>query len=129
MSASGEKTLSPHKINIFGRKRYSTQTEADDYIDYNLDDLWNSIGKLWIVTALIGIIACYSKKRKESEKMYLTDEGLSEIEKVADKQKNVALLFLIDIYRMLKTLLKEQNNASNGSNSGTDSSNDSKNQD
>ena len=44
--------------------------------------------------------------------MYLTDEGLSEIEKVADKQKNVALLFLIDIYRMLKTLLKEQNNAS-----------------
>ena len=69
------------------------------------------------------------KKRKESEKMYLTDEGLSEIEKVADKQKNVALLFLIDIYRMLKTLLKEQNNASNGSNSGTDSSNDSKNQD
>ena len=48
--------------------------------------------------------------------MYLTDEGLSEIEKVADKQKNVALLFLIDIYRMLKTLLKEQNNASNGSN-------------
>lgn len=69
------------------------------------------------------------KKRNESEKMYLTDEGLSEIEKVADKQKNVALLFLIDIYRMLKTLLKEQNNASNGSNSGTDSSNDSKNQD
>ena len=61
--------------------------------------------------------------------MYLTDEGLSEIEKVADKQKNVALLFLIDIYRMLKTLLKEQNNASNCSNSGTDSSNDSKNQD
>ena len=61
--------------------------------------------------------------------MYLTDEGLSEIEKVADKQINVALLFLIDIYRMLKTLLKEQNNASNGSNSGTDSSNDSKNQD
>ena len=86
MSASGEKTLSPHKINIFGRKRYSTQTEADDYIDYNLDDLWNSIGKLWIVTALIGIIACYSKKRKESEKMYLTDEGLSEIERSEERR-------------------------------------------
>ncbi len=27
--------------------------------------------------------------------MYLTDEGLSEIEKVADKQKNVAVLYLI----------------------------------
>ncbi len=67
--------------------------------------------------------------RREMRKVLLTDEGLNSIEKVADKQKNVTLLFLIDIYRMLKTLLKEQNNASNGSNSGTDSSNDSKNQD
>lgn len=58
-----EKILSPHKINIFGRKRYSAQTEANDYIDYNLDDLWSSISKLWLLTALIGIIACYSKKK------------------------------------------------------------------
>lgn len=58
-----EKMLSPHKINIFGRKWYSAQTEANDYIDYNLDDLWSSISKLWLLTALIGIIACYSKKK------------------------------------------------------------------
>ena len=47
--------------------------------------------------------------------MYLTDEGLSEIEKVAGKYHNVTLLFLIDIYRMLKTLLKEQNKEINTS--------------
>lgn len=54
-----EKMLSPHKINIFGRKQYSVKTVASDYIDYNLDDLWNSIGKLWVLTVLIGIIAIY----------------------------------------------------------------------
>lgn len=58
-----EKSIFPHKINIFGRKRYSAQTEANDYIDYNLDDLWNSVGRLWVLTVLIGIIACYSKKK------------------------------------------------------------------
>ena len=57
-----EKMLSPHEIIIFGRKRYSAETEANDYIDYNLDDLWSSISKLWVLTALLGIIACYSKK-------------------------------------------------------------------
>ena len=58
-----EKTLSPHKINIFGRKRYSAQTAANDYLDYNLDDIWNSISKLWIFTVLIGIIVCCLKKK------------------------------------------------------------------
>ncbi len=60
--------------------------------------------------------------------MHLTDEGLNEIEKVADKQKNVCLLFLIDIYRMLKMLMEKQNDAGNGSNNGTSSANDGKKQ-
>ncbi len=45
--------------------------------------------------------------------MHLTDEGLNSIEKAADKQKNVCLLFLIDIYRMLKILVEKQNNTGN----------------
>lgn len=49
--------------------------------------------------------------------MHLTDEGLNSIEKVADKQKNVCLLFLIDIYRMLKILVEKQNNTGNVSES------------
>ena len=58
-----EEILSPHKMNIFGRKRYSTQTSATDYIDYSLDDIWNSIGKLWVFTILLGIIVGCSKKK------------------------------------------------------------------
>lgn len=49
--------------------------------------------------------------------MHLTDEGLNSIEKVADKQKNVCLLFFIDIYRMLKILVEKQNNTGNVSES------------
>lgn len=49
--------------------------------------------------------------------MHLTDEGLNSIEKAADKQKNVCLLFLIDIYRMLKILVEKQNNTGNVSES------------
>ena len=60
--------------------------------------------------------------------MHLTDEGLNSIEKVADKQKNVCLLFLIDIYRMLKILVEKQNNTGNSGNYGTDSANDSEKQ-
>jgi hypothetical protein len=60
--------------------------------------------------------------------VHLTDEGLNSIEKAADKQKNVCLLFLIDIYRMLKILVEKQNNTGNGGNYGTDSANDSEKQ-
>lgn len=60
--------------------------------------------------------------------MHLTDEGLNSIEKAADKQKNVCLLFLIGIYRMLKILVEKQNNTGNGGNYGTDSANDSEKQ-
>lgn len=49
--------------------------------------------------------------------MHFTDEGLNSIEKAADKQKNVCLLFLIDIYRMLKILVEKQNNTGNVSES------------
>lgn len=66
--------------------------------------------------------------RKEMKQVHLTDEGLNSIEKAADKQKNVCLLFLIDIYRMLKILVEKQNNTSNSGNYGTDSANDSEKQ-
>lgn len=56
--------------------------------------------------------------------MYLTDEGLDKIEETAEKHKNVTLLFLIDIYRMLKKLLENQDNSSNSSYNRTDGSNE-----
>lgn len=45
--------------------------------------------------------------------MYLTDEGLKKIEEAADKHKNIQLLFLVDIYQMLKMLLKKQDDTGN----------------
>lgn len=59
-----EKSPSPHKMNIFGRKRYSTQTGASDYIDYNLDDLWNSVSRLWVLTVLIGLLHVIQKRKE-----------------------------------------------------------------
>ena len=53
----------------------------------------------------------------------LSENGLRDIVKVAHEVKDVKLLFLIDIYRMLRQLLEKQNNASNGSNNRADSSN------
>lgn len=38
--------------------------------------------------------------------MNLTEEGLNEIEKTADKHKNVTLLFLVQILRELRELKK-----------------------
>ena len=43
--------------------------------------------------------------------MYITEQGLQEIEKTADKHKNVNLLFMVQILREvreLKNLLKEK---------------------
>jgi len=54
--------------------------------------------------------------------MKLTDKGLDAIEKTADKQKNVTLLFLVEIYRMLKKLLEKQDNSGNSCYNRTDSS-------
>lgn len=59
--------------------------------------------------------------------LYLTNEGLNEIEKTAHKHKNVNLLFLIEIYRMLKILLEKQEDTSDSGNNGTDCTKDSNN--
>lgn len=48
--------LTPHRMNFFGRKRYSVDVNASDYLDYNLDDIWNAIKKLWIAVFISGIL-------------------------------------------------------------------------
>lgn len=57
--------------------------------------------------------------------MYVTEQGLQEIEKTADKHKNVNLLFLVQILREireLKCLLNEKQNTCDCSNDGTNCS-------
>lgn len=54
--------------------------------------------------------------------MYLNEVGLRSIEKLADKKKKVELLFLIEIYRMLKQLLEKCENSGNCGNDRADSS-------
>lgn len=53
--------------------------------------------------------------------MKLSEEDLSEVEETAHKHKNVCLLFLIDIYRMLKMLVEKQNNTCYCGNKGSNS--------
>lgn len=57
------KYTSPHRVNIWGRKRYSVETNANDYLDYSLDDLCKSVSKLWVLTIVIGVMVCCSKNK------------------------------------------------------------------
>ncbi|MEZ3424511.1 MAG: hypothetical protein K1W39_12460 [Lachnospiraceae bacterium] len=64
--------------------------------------------------------------------MVLSDKGLKELEKTADKHKNVTLLFLIDIYKMLKDVtnkLEQKNYSCNCSCNRADCSQDCNNKD
>lgn len=61
--------LSPNKMNILGRKRYSGDSNACDVIEYSLDDCWRAIGRLYAVIAVISILVlikpislCFPKK-------------------------------------------------------------------
>lgn len=60
--------------------------------------------------------------------MYLTDEGLKKIEKIAEEQKDVKLLFLIETYKMLKILLDKQDDTCDGSYNRTNCSKNSNNE-
>lgn len=54
--------------------------------------------------------------------MHITEQGLQEIEKTADKHKNVNLLFMVQILREvreLKKLLEEKQDTCNCGNSRT----------
>lgn len=53
--------------------------------------------------------------------MLLTETGLKKIEEAAERSENITLLFLVEIYRMLKLLLEKQNDSSNGSDNGANS--------
>lgn len=53
--------------------------------------------------------------------MLLTETGLKKIEEASERSENVTLLFLVEIYRMLKLLLEKQNDSSNGSDNGANS--------
>ena len=65
MSKETRTPLTPHRIGIAGRKRYSVETNASDYLDYNLDDIWGAIGRLWFINILFGILAIIIFKTKE----------------------------------------------------------------
>lgn len=58
------KYTSPHRVNIWGRKRYSVETNANDYLDYSLDDLWKSVSRLWVLTVLIGLLHVIQKRKE-----------------------------------------------------------------
>lgn len=63
--------------------------------------------------------------------MYLTDEGLKEIEHQADKVKNVNLMFLVQILKELrevKTLLEIHQKSGNSSNNSSGSTDDGENE-
>lgn len=48
---------SPKRMNIFGRKRYSVDSNAVDVINYSFDDCWRAIGWLYfLVIALVSVV-------------------------------------------------------------------------
>ncbi len=71
-------------------------------------------------------VILYYEKNMEIKTMFLTDQGLDEIGKVADEKHNFNLMFLVQILkelREIKMLLKEHQYSGNSSNccsSGTD---------
>ncbi|RHS65913.1 hypothetical protein DW954_09510 [Clostridium sp. AM45-5] len=51
----------PVRMNIFGRMRYSRDTNAGDYEDFCFDDVWRAIGTLWAVVGLLVVNAVREK--------------------------------------------------------------------
>lgn len=51
----------PVRMNIFGRMRYSGNTDAVDYNDFCFDDVWRAIGTLWVVVGLLVVNAVREK--------------------------------------------------------------------
>lgn len=51
----------PVRMNIFGRMRYSGDTNAVDYNDFCFDDVWRAIGTLWAVVGLLVVNAVREK--------------------------------------------------------------------
>lgn len=65
-----EENRTPHppvRINIFGRMRYSRETNAADYEDFCFDDVWRSVSALWVVVGLLAINALREKHRSHWE--------------------------------------------------------------
>lgn len=54
--------IPPQRMNIFGRKRYSVETNAADYENFHFDDIWKAIGRLWVAIALLLAIQISMKK-------------------------------------------------------------------
>lgn len=65
-STDGRTPLTPQRMNIFGRKRYSVETNASDYQDYSFDDVWAAIGRLWLAVAILGLGIIYLIRRRST---------------------------------------------------------------
>lgn len=55
-------------------------------------------------------------KKDDFKELCLSDDGLDVIKEAATKQHNVKLLLLVEVYRMLKQLLKKHDNTCDCSN-------------
>lgn len=56
--------LPPQRMNIFGRKRYSVETNAADYENFHFDDIWKAIERLWVIVAALFAIQIFMKRTK-----------------------------------------------------------------
>lgn len=54
--------LSPQKMNILGRKRYSADSNAVDVIEGSFDDCWRAIGRLWATIAVIVVLIIWKRR-------------------------------------------------------------------
>lgn len=52
------------KMNVFGRKRYSVETNAADYENFHFDDIWRAIGRLWAAVALLLLAEVFMRNKK-----------------------------------------------------------------
>jgi hypothetical protein len=46
---------SPQKQNILGRKNYSCDANAKDWIEFNFNDCWRAIGRLHAMTLTLAL--------------------------------------------------------------------------
>lgn len=62
--------LSPQRISILGRKRYSVDANACDVIKSSFDDCWRAIERLWIVTVGLVLVLLHTSAGKELLKKF-----------------------------------------------------------
>ena len=62
MEKEKRKSLTPQRVNIFGRKWYPKNSNAMDYMDSCFDDIWSAIIALWLaITIMMSMTFHYFK--------------------------------------------------------------------